>query len=203
MIFRYQYETISIYIINPSKMCVRKKRRNISPSNSNCIWMFVWCMKTLMRIDPSSTQAAPPNKAGEKPDWTRSPCGQNGDRTMPESLLLESLCLVTPSSGSERQQVSKHMWEEDTKQREERLQDCSEWLTESLSRFDDVVQGHDVEEVWVCNRLNAEKRRRMDIQWQEIDPHIVEYSSKGLVQLLYNHLFIYFGASSPIIVKTG
>ena len=126
LIFRYQYENISIYIINASKICAKKKRRNISPSNSTCICMFVLCMKTLMRIDPSSTQAALPNEAGEKPDWTRSPCGQNGDGTMPESFLLESLCLVTPSSGSERQQVSKHMWEEDTKQREERLQDCSE-----------------------------------------------------------------------------
>ena len=91
LIFLFQHRNININIINESKMCEMKKRRNISPSNSTCICMFVLCMKTLMRIDPSSTQAAQPNKAGEKPDWTRSPCGQNGDGTMPASLLLLSL----------------------------------------------------------------------------------------------------------------
>ena len=142
-----------------NQRCARWRKGGVYYPLIQLVWMFVLCMKTLMRIDPSSTQAAPANKAGEKPDWTRSPCGQNGDGTMPESLLLESLCLVTPSSGSERQQVSKHMWEEDTKQREERLQDCSEWLTISVwYSDDDVVQGHDLEEVRVCHSLIVEKR---------------------------------------------
>ena len=45
-------------------------------------------------------------------------CQKDGWSLFGIAPRVRSLCLVTPSSDSERQQTSKHMWEDDTKAKE-------------------------------------------------------------------------------------